>query len=296
MSETRAAVAPEAFDLVWIEGPDAVSFADGQLSQDLAAMAPGGVRRSLLLEPRGKLRAILWALRGSDVIGLAAWAGTGEQVAADLDRYRFRVDATIELDPGAASAVLGPDHGEPGTWEGARHRLVARMPAGAWPQSIVAGEAPDGPTLDAAALALARVRAGEPVFGIDVDEGTIPQETGLVPEAVSFTKGCYLGQELVARIDSRGHVNRALRRLLVAGPAPTGARIEIDGETVGTLGTVAATGEGVESLALVRREAGPGDRVEVVWPGGSAAGTILERVHTLRTPPAEDEGTMEAPR
>ena len=95
-------------DVVWIEGPDAISFADGQLSQDISVMRPGEVRRSLLLEPRGKLRAIPWVLAGEDAVGLLTWAGTGRSVAADLERFLFRVDALVSTDEAVASSRWGP--------------------------------------------------------------------------------------------------------------------------------------------------------------------------------------------
>jgi folate-binding protein YgfZ len=295
MSEPPAVV-PGAFDLVWIEGSDAVAFADGQLSQDVAGMTPGEVRRSLLLEPRGKLRGILWAVRLDDAVGLATWAGTGAGVVEDLDRFLFRVDASLSVHAGTGAAVLEPDGGPAGRWEGSREALVIRPPAGSWPAAIVTGEAHPGRTVTAAEALLARVRGGEPVFGLDVDEGTIPQETGLVPEAVSFTKGCYLGQELVARIDSRGHVNRMLRRVEIAGSPPSGASVEWGDDGVGSLGTVASTGDGAEALGVLRREVEPGASVTITWPGGRAPGRVAEipRAHTLRTGDADDAGAMKA--
>ncbi|MFH1104294.1 MAG: hypothetical protein V1757_05045 [Actinomycetota bacterium] len=277
-SSIRSAVGTH--DLVWIEGADGVSFADGQLSQDVAAMRPGEVRRSLLLEPKGKLRAILWVLRGEDRVGLATWAGTGGGVAADLERFRFRVDAAVTLAEGVGDSVWGRSEAEAvaGGWSGDPASLRVDLPPGHAPDGLLVGTPlPGGPDLTVAEIALRRVLAGEPVFGVDVDEDTIPQETGLVSEAVSFTKGCYLGQELVARIDTRGHVNRTLRRVTIVGEVPPGGAAVVAGEaTVGTLGTVAAVAEGAQALALVRREAMPGDRVTVRWSAGEAAAVIGE--------------------
>jgi len=126
-----------------------------------------------------------------------------------------------------------------------------------------------------------RVEAGEPRMGIDVDAKTIPQETGLVPEAVSFTKGCFLGQELVARIDSRGRVNRHLRGIRMLGPAipPAGAQVTHEGRVVGELTTVGESPvmQAPIALALIRREAQPGSRVAVTW---DQAGTEAE-IHDL---------------
>src|SRR5262249_31919950 len=93
---------------------------------------------------------------------------------------------------------------------------------------------------------VARITAGIPRLGVDLDERTIPQEAFLERDAVSFTKGCYLGQELVARIDTRGHVNRYLRRLEVEGDATpdAGAAVVADGREVGAITSAAAAGPG----------------------------------------------------
>jgi len=267
-------------DVVWIEGPDAISFADGQLSQDVSAMRPGEVRRALLLEPRGKLRGILWVLAGEDVVGLLTWAGTGRAVGADLERFLFRVDVLVSTDEAAGSSRWGPTGAgsTPGEWSGDRHRARVALPAGRAPAELALGPLPtDAPLLGSGTMLLHRVMAGEPVFGRDVDEDTIPHETGLVAESVSFTKGCYLGQELVSRIETRGHVNRSLRRVTIAdGLPPAGAAIESAGSPVGLLGSVAASGDGAEAIALVRREAVPGNRVVVRWEAGEAVGEIVE--------------------
>jgi folate-binding protein YgfZ len=161
--------------------------------------------------------------------------------------------------------------------------LQAVVPSGA-PRILVAAiEPPTGRRLDDEAVATHRVAAGEPRFGRDVDDGTIPQETGLVPESVSFTKGCFVGQELVARIDSRGHVNRVLRRVVVAGVRPPpGSEVVAAGAVVGVLGTVAPAGGGAAALALLHRETAPGEPVLVRWEGGEATGSVEEIVRDGR--------------
>jgi folate-binding protein YgfZ len=137
---------------------------------------------------------------------------------------------------------------------------------------VIAGIAPDPALTELTPdeIALHRIRSGEPIMGRDVDDSTIPQETGLVQEAVSFTKGCFLGQELVARIDSRGRVNRHLRRIsLPDHVVPSGATVVADGVEVGTVGSVAATTDGSEALALLRREVEPGASVLVAGHMGT---------------------------
>jgi folate-binding protein YgfZ len=121
----------------------------------------------------------------------------------------------------------------------------------------------------------ARVRAGVPRQGLDMDEKTIPQEAFLELDAVSFTKGCFLGQELVCRIDSRGHVNRLLRGLQMGQAGidttpPAGAGIVVGDKEVGTLTTVARSEGGVVALGYVRREVELPADVVVRWDGGEA--------------------------
>ena len=125
-----------------------------------------------------------------------------------------------------------------------------------------------------------RGETGEPVMNIDVDEKTIPQESGLVPASVSFTKGCYLGQELVARIDSRGHVNRHLRGIVMTTNVlpPDGAEVWRDDRMCGTLTSVSES-LGVMApiaLCLLRREVEPGTEVEVRWEGGTTPAIAKE--------------------
>ena len=118
-----------------------------------------------------------------------------------------------------------------------------------------------------------RIASGQPKMGAEIDEGTIPAELGqrIIDRAVSFTKGCYTGQELVARIDSRGgHAPRQLRRIRLAAGAPIGAVVEVDGKNVGTLTSVAGTA----ALGLVGRAVEPPASAAIKWDGGQTTGEI----------------------
>ncbi len=288
------AVVPASHEMVKVAGPDAVTFLDGLLSQSIEEVADGAVAQSLLLSPQGKLRARLWVGRaGSDVV-LFADAGVGVDVIADLSRFKIRVDASISPEPIPVASLIGP---------GAREALES---AGS-PSSVLRGDgvvcpAPLGRAeheryiVDDAAVAVleeagvvragalaataVRIEAGEPVFGIDIDEKTIPQEAGPVDAAVSFTKGCYLGQELVARIDSRGRVNRHLRGLVIGSNVlpPLGAEAIADDKPVGTLTSVAESLDlrAPVALALIRREVEPGDDVAIQWDGGETIATVRD--------------------
>jgi folate-binding protein YgfZ len=136
--------------------------------------------------------------------------------------------------------------------------------------------------VDGAALEVARIEAGIPHMGAELNEKTIPAETGLVPRTVSFTKGCYTGQELVARIDSRGgHVPRHLRLVTLDTLAPVGATVFSEDKKAGALTSVAAHPRGgAVGLAYLSRDVDPPSPVTISWDGGETAG----RAESLPTP------------
>jgi folate-binding protein YgfZ len=281
---SAAAVIDGQHLMVRVAGADAQSFLDSLLSQDLTGLDDGRVVRSLLLGPRGKLRALLWVARLGEAFLLVADPEPAASVVADLTRFKLRVDVVIDP-PVPAVDLLGPGADELiGSRLGEGPRVALSAPLGSLSRHFIlhagldevaaAGARPVGLLAHTAV----RVEMGEPVMGVDVDEATIPQEAGLEADAVSFTKGCYLGQELVARIDSRGHVNRYLRGVVLAENVlpPEGADV-IAGEA--TVGSITSVSESLRvgapvGLGLIRREVTPGTGVEIRWPGGSAAAEI----------------------
>jgi folate-binding protein YgfZ len=265
--------------LVRVAGPDAETFLDSLLSQDLGGLADGTVVRSLLLGPRGKLRALLWVARVGDEFLLVCDVAAGPSVVEDLTRYKLRVQLEIG-EPEPVLGLVGPESESVVAGEGWR---ALPAPLGTLDRFFVVGAEP-GDLAGAArpvgglAYAAVRVEMGEPAMGRDVDESTIPQEAVDVAETVSFTKGCYLGQELVARIDSRGHVNRHLRGLVLAENAlpPDGAEVFADGTAVGSITSVSESlkvGAPI-GLGLIRREVEPGSPVEIRWEGGRASAEV----------------------
>lgn len=241
-------LAPVTPDVVWFSGADALRFLNDLVSQEIGDLEEGGSRRSLLLGPQGKLEFILWVIREGDRFGLVTDPGRGQELASYLGRYRIRVDVAIDTESGPVALVMGETDGYDLSWPGVRRTLVL-------------GEPPSLPVGSLDEYTAVRVGAGEPAWGVDVDEGTIPHESGLVPVSVDFTKGCFLGQELVARIDSRGaNTPRHLRVVEVdSGPIATGATVAADGRDVGVV-TSASGGLG---LAMLRREVAVGDQVDV---------------------------------
>lgn len=267
------------YDLVWFSGPDAISFLESLLSQNIEVQEPGTVRRSFLLGPRGKITALLWVLRDTERVGLVTDAGYGQVVADTLSRYRIRVKVEVEPETRPLTTVVGPESPALEGWVDSDGVLTAPLPLAGNTRSLTTAEPNLRPVGEIAWTAV-RVEAGEPVMGVDVDEGTIPQETGLVPEAVDFTKGCFLGQELVARIDSRGHVNQRLMGVIVTTNVipPSGAEIVAEDKTVGKLTSPAEslTLRSPVGLALIRREVEAGAAVTVRWDGGEATAAVAD--------------------
>ncbi|HEX2046638.1 MAG TPA: glycine cleavage T C-terminal barrel domain-containing protein [Acidimicrobiales bacterium] len=262
-------------DFVRATGPDVVSFLQGQLSQDVAGLAPGASTWALLLQPQGKVVAFLRVLRmGDEEFVLETDAGFGDPVVERLNRFKLRVKADLDRLAWKCVAVRGPK----------AHDLVDGGVVADWPGlpgADLVGESPappEGvPSCALEAYEAVRIEAGIPVMGKELDENTIPEEAGVVPRSVSFTKGCYTGQELVARIDSRGgNVPRRLRGLIVHGSPPLGATLEADGKDAGRVTSVAwSPGLGsTVALAYVRRAVEPPADVVVTWVGGSAPARV----------------------
>lgn len=271
---TGAAAVAGYTGVVWVTGSDVVTFLDGLLSQNIAAMQVGSVRRSLLLAPTGKLRAPLWVLRGERSVALAADARVVDTVAHDLTRFKLRVDVVISVEPrpvweiwGPRAAAVAPLAVAAATWVeqpavvgslAFRHSTLGRI--------LVVGEPGPVPRATADEIAAVRLEVGEPIMGVDLDDRTIPQEAFELSDSVDFAKGCYLGQELVARIDSRGHVNRRLAGVLLPKlPEVLPAEVTADDRVVGSVTSAAwssALGAAV-GLALVRVEAGDDTTVTV---------------------------------
>jgi len=146
-----------------------------------------------------------------------------------------------------------------------------------WRRALELGAVPAG--LDT--WEIARIEAGRPEWGIDIDETTIPQEANLdAMHAISYTKGCYTGQETVARVHFRGHVNRHLRGLTYPGvePLPRNAQLFADGDKpVGDVRSTAVSPRlGGVAIAMVRREITPGTVVRARWEGGESSAVVLE--------------------
>jgi folate-binding protein YgfZ len=257
-------------DVVLVEGPDAASYLQGQCSQDLDGMAPGEGRRSLVLSPQGKLVALVRVvLLAPERFAVEVDAGYGETLAERLRRFKLRVKADLSQVRWRCAEVRGPVALglEPPSLSGVEAvvRSDDRFARGLdllGPSAELPAGVPGG---DPAAFEALRIEAGVPAMASELDEGVIPQEAGIVAETVSFTKGCFTGQELVARLDARGNrVPRLLRGVVVVGVGPdrlpiVGSELETGERAVGALTSVGFSPRlgGAVGLAYVRREVAP---------------------------------------
>ena len=287
-----------------LTGTERKSFLAGQVTNDTEGLAPGTGCYAAFLTHKGKMLGDLRVLDvedGDDVPELLLDTNRATlQALFDLVR-RFKIGYDVELHkrtvqrgllslagPGAraiagAEAVPVDEHAHrPGEIAGHPVRLIATdagidvlceadatddvraalITAGATPVSEDAAE-------------ILRVESGRPRYGVDVDDSTIPQEAGLNARAVSFTKGCYVGQETVARLFYRGKPNRHLRGLLLSEPVAAGGELRLGEKVVGKLtSSLVSPTLGPIALALVRREAAVGDTLEV--GGGAATAQVVE--------------------
>lgn len=224
-----------ARETVRVAGPDAAAYLQGQISQDVDALTPGDTAWSLVLQPTGKVDAWFRIHRvDGESFLLDVDAGFGETLIRRLQRFLLRTDAVVEsTDEAITTPVAWPGLDDPGD---ERQRILTGLPR----------------------------------MGTELTDETIPGEGGqrLIDLSVSFTKGCYTGQELVARIDSRGgNVPRPIRILQATGDVAVGDEVRVDDEVVGIVTSAA----GDVALAALKRKVEIGDQVDVA---GIAAAVI----------------------
>jgi len=222
---SRAAVVRRPRAFVRVAGPDAEDFLQRMLSNDVAALAPGDACEALLLTAKARVLAPLRVLRRArDDFLLLTEPELGDTVRAQLARMRFAAKVELEPEEHESWLVLGGEE--------------------------VLDERPDGDEASEEDFERWRIESGIPRWGREIDDRVLPAEAGLIETHVSFTKGCYPGQEPIARQHYRGKVNRRLRVLDVDGEAASGDELTLDGKTVGRI-TSAVPGV---ALGYVRTE------------------------------------------
>jgi tRNA-modifying protein YgfZ len=281
-----------------LTGSGAKEFLAGQVTNATETLSPGSGCYAAFLTPKGKMLGDLRILDLGDELHLDTERAALQALFDMIRRFKIGYDVqlhkrtvessllsligpsafdvaaravgALELDDaehanvpgeidGVASTVVRTDIGVDIICDAADQAAVreALLRAGAQPVSEVAGE-------------IVRVEHGRPRYGIDLDDTVIPQEAGLNERAVSFTKGCYVGQETVARLFYKGKPNRHLRGLRLSAPIEPGAELRLGERVVGRLtSAVLSPTHGPIGLALVRREAEPGATVSV---GGDGLG------------------------
>jgi tRNA-modifying protein YgfZ len=280
LRETAGLVSRSERGKFLLSGSEVAEFLQGQVTNDVEALEPGRGCYAALLDHKAKIRADMRILRGGDWFWLDCEAIGRDALAKTIRMYSLGRDVRSEdvTDSRAILSLIGPAAREaldvvPPEQEHAfvegEHGLYVATDLGI----DVICDAADAPAVQEAlaiepvaeeAAECLRIERGRPRHGLDMGDTTIPQEAGLNERAVSFTKGCYVGQETVARLHYKGKPNRHLRGLRLTAPAHHGDRILLGEREVGTIGsTCVSPAHGPIALALVRREASPGDTVHV---------------------------------
>jgi len=223
-----------------VAGPDAGDYLQRMVSNDVEALAVGEACPALLLTAKARVIAPVVVLRrGDDDFLVLTEPELGETVRALLTRMRLRAKCEIEAEEHSSLLVFGADEGFATDFGGARELLDSGL----------------APTLDAEELERRRIEAGVPRWGHEIDDRILPAEAGLDVTHVSFGKGCYPGQEPVARLHYRGHPNRELRVLELAELPEADAELVHEGKAVGRVTSAARRTDGsVVALAYVRTE------------------------------------------
>ncbi len=275
-----------------LTGPDAKTFLQGQVTNDVEGLEPGRGCYAAFLTHKGKMLGDLRVLDFGDELLLDTERSALQELFNMI--RRFKVGSEVELHKRTLEmgllSLVGPEARRVAGADrlGSAEHDNVRAEIGGRPVVLVATDlgvdvltqaadtdavraALEAPDVPEAVAEIVRVESGRPRYGIDVDDGVIPQEAGLNDRAVSFTKGCYVGQETVARLFYRGKPNRHLRGLRLTADAVPGEELRLGEKVVGKLASVVVSPtHGPIALALVRREAEPGTTVAVGADGAPA--------------------------
>jgi tRNA-modifying protein YgfZ len=282
-----------------LTGSEAKSFLQGQVTNDVEGLTPGKGCYAAFLTPKGKMLGDIRILDAGDQILLDTERPPLQQLFNMIRRFSigFHVELhKLTLECGLLS-LIGPDSDAVAGTARLPSAEYSHMPVeigGISARAIrtdvgidllcdtehtdslraTVEDAGAVPVSEAAVEAL-RVERGRPRYGAELDDTVIPQEAGLNERAVSFTKGCYVGQETVARLHYRGKPTRHLRGLRLAAAAATGDEVRFEDRVVGRVATIAESPDlGWIALALIRREADPG--AQVVVGSGAVSATVVE--------------------
>jgi folate-binding protein YgfZ len=263
-----------------LTGSEAADYLHGQVTNDVEGLEPGGGCYAALLTPKGQIVADMRILRGGDFIWVDCEPRSIPALVRNAGMYSIGRDVQVaEVTAGyAILSLIGPaareslevaPRDEEHAWVEGEHGLYVATDVGV---DVVC------PAADAEAVRTAlgveevseeaaecvRIETGRPRLGYEIAGGVIPQEAGLNERMVSFEKGCYVGQETVARLYYKGKPNRHLRGLRLSEPVEAGTEVTGAERVLGKIGTAAVSPvHGPIALAILRREVGPGDQVQV---------------------------------
>jgi folate-binding protein YgfZ len=282
-----------------VTGPDAAEYLQGQLTNDTEVLEVGDGQYAALLDRKGHMQSDMRVLRvDPEEILLDFETVAREAVVRHLTMYSIGRDVTVVdvSDERAVLSLIGPRSVEiAGTAVLPESACEATTVAGVEAVAVGSAEGIDlivavaererlraallengAVAVSDAAAEILRIEAGRPRFGAEMGTETMPAEAGIVEQAVSFTKGCYIGQETVARLHYKGKPNRHLRGLKLSGAAEPGAVLRLGEKEVGHLGSAGVSPAlGAIGLAIVRREAEPGTKLAVGEDGVTAEVTAL---------------------
>ncbi len=275
-------------------GPDAAEYLQGQLTNDIEALESGDGCYSALLDRKGHMQADMRVLR---VAPEEIWIDTEPEALEAARRHlqTYKIGREVEVadvsEERALLSLIGPRSAEIATTPPLPPHRCARVTAhgaeclavgtrdgidlvvtagdaGRLREALIAAGAPD---VTEEAAEILRIETGTPRFGAEMGPQTMPAEAGIVEAAVSFEKGCYIGQEPVARLHYKGRPNRRLRGLRLSAPAAAGEALRLGEKEVGSVGSSCLSPAlGPIGLAIVRREAEPGDELAVGEDGVTA--------------------------
>lgn len=294
-----------------VTGPDRAKFLHNLTTNNVKRLAPGRGHESFVTTPQGKTLGYVLVLATDDALLVRSDPGGLAGALPHLRKYGIFDDVALDdLAPETFEVhLLGPDPdatlgrlgGEPPgadplshretTARGRPIRVVRESPAGL-PGLTLIGDRADAPAIvealgreglgpiDPGAFEALRIAAGTPAFGRDVTAENLPQEVGRDSRVIDFVKGCYLGQETVARLDALGHVNKILKGLrLEPGPVPPpGTPLEADGKKVGAITSSAPSTAGGFPIALAYvkvAHAGAGVVLVARIEGGTPAKAVV---------------------
>jgi len=281
-----------------VTGPDAAEFLQGQVTNDVEALEPGSGCYAALLDRKGHIQADMRVLRREDGDFLIDTPGSaGALLLRHLSMYMIGRQVKVADAGLGVISLIGPAAAQvtglaPGPEFASTTAKIAGVecltvatdlgldlicPAEGSGEVTAQLEADGAIPVSREAAEILRVETGRPRLETEMSAAPMPAETGVVERAVSFTKGCYIGQEPVARLHHRGRPNRHLRGLRLDGPVEPGDPVMLGERELGKVGTaVLSPASGRIALAILRKEAAPGDRVLVNSGDGEVGATVAD--------------------